>query len=103
MGPAKSASVVAACQLAARIRSDQERIPVVRTLVDVADVAIPLLQHVRTERVVALVVDGSGLLRRVLTVSDGASSTPAAVRDLLAAALHHGGAALAMASSHPDG
>ncbi len=104
MGPAKSASVVAACQLATRIRAEQERIPVVRSVVDIADVAIPLLQHCRTERVVALVVDSTGQLRRALTMTDsGVSPSPAMVRDVLTAALHHGGGGLAVASNHPDG
>ena len=104
MGPAKSASVVAACQLAARIRAEQERIPSVRSVVEIADVAIPLLQHCRTERVVALVVDGSGQLRRALTMADGGvPPSPAMVRDVLTAALHHGGTGLAVASNHPDG
>ena len=104
MGPAKSASVVAACQLAARSRAEQERVPVVRSAVDVADVAIPLLQHVRTERVLALVVDGSGHLRRALTLAEGGvSPSPGVVRDVLTAALHHGGGGLAVASNHPDG
>jgi DNA repair protein RadC len=104
MGPAKSASVVAACQLAARIRADQERIPVVRSPLDVADVAIPLLEHCRTARVVAFVVDRSGQLRRALTVTDGgAAPSPAMIRDVLTAALHHGGGGLAVATNHPDG
>ena len=104
MGPAKSASVVAACQLAARLRSEQEQIPVVRSVLDIADVAIPLLLDVRTERVVALVVDGSGQLRRALTLSDGATTaTPSTVRDVLSAALHHGGVGIALASNHPGG
>lgn len=104
MGPAKSASVVAACQLAARIRAEQDRIPVVRSVVEVADVAIPLLLHVRTERVVALVVDGAGQLRRALTLADGGvPPSPSMVRDVLTAALHHGGGGLAVASNHPGG
>jgi DNA repair protein RadC len=104
MGPAKSASVVAACQFAVRIRADRERVPVVRSVPDVADVAIPLLEHVRTERVLALVADGSGQLRRALTVADGgAGPSPTMVRDVLTAALHHGGAALALVVNHPDG
>lgn len=104
MGPAKSASVVAACQLAARLRAEQERVPVVRSVLDVADVAIPLLQHVRTERVVALVVDGTGQLRRAMTLSDGDTApSPSMVRDALTAALHHGGAAIALATNHPGG
>jgi DNA repair protein RadC len=104
MGPAKSASVVAACQMAARLRAEQERIPLVRSVLDVADVAIPLLQPVRTARVVALVVDASGQLRRAITLADGASTpSPATVRDVLTAALHHGGAGIALASNHPDG
>jgi DNA repair protein RadC len=104
MGPAKAGSVVAACQLAARTRAEQDRIPVVRSVVDVADVAIPLLQHSRTERVVALVVDVSGQLRRAITLGDGgASPSPAMVRDVLSAALHHGAAAIAVASNHPSG
>ena len=69
-----------------------------------ADVAIPLLEHCRTERVVALVVDGAGPLRRALTVADdGVAPTPAMVRDVLTAALHHGGAGLAVAANHPGG
>lgn len=106
MGPAKSASVVAACQLASRLRGEQERIPVVRSVLDVADVAIPLLEHVRTRRVVALVVDGSGQLRRAITLADGAPSTspaPVLVRDVLAAALHHGAGGVAVATNHLDG
>lgn len=104
MGPAKSASVVAACQLAARLRAEQDRVPIVRSVLDVADVAIPLLEHVRTERVVVLVVDGSGQLRRAITLADdGASPSPGVVRDVLVAALHHGGAGIALASNHPDG
>ena len=104
MGPAKSASVVAACQLAARIRADREQVPVVRSVPEVADVAIPLLEHVRTGRVVALVADGAGQLRRVLTVADdGAVPSPSVVRDVLTAALHHGGAAIALVINHPDG
>jgi DNA repair protein RadC len=104
MGPALSASVVAACQLAVRIRAEHERIPVIRSVPDVADVAIPLLRSVRTERVVAFVVDASGHVRRAITMSDdGPTSSPTVVRDLLAAALHHGGAGIAVASNHPDG
>lgn len=104
MGPAKSASVVAACQLAARIRAEADRIPVVRSVVDVADVAIPLLLHVRTPRVVALVVDPVGQLRRAVTLADGgAAPSPTVVRDVLTATLHHGGGGLAVASNHPDG
>lgn len=104
MGPAKAASVVAACQLAARIHGEQERIPVVRSVVEAADVGIPLMEHCRTERVVALVVDGTGQLRRALTVTDGgASPSPSMVRDVLTAALHHGGGGLAVVSNHPGG
>jgi DNA repair protein RadC len=67
-------------------------------------VAIPLLEHCRTARVVALVVDASGQLRRALTVTDGpAAPSPALVRDVLTAALHHGGGGLALASNHPGG
>ena len=104
MGPAKSASVVAACHLAARIRAEQERIPTARSAVEVADVAIPLLKHCRTQRVVALVVDSSGQLRRALTLADGGVfPSPSMVRDVLTAALHHGGTGLAVAINHPDG
>ncbi len=104
MGPAKSASVVAACQLASRLRGEQERIPLVRSVLDVADVAIPLLRDVRTERVVALVIDGAGQLRRAITLADGRVSPSAVlVRDVLSTALHHGGGGVAVASNHLDG
>lgn len=102
MGPAKAGSVVAACQLAVRIRAEQERIPLVRSVTDVADVAIPLLQHCRTERVVAFVVDGSAQLRRALTIADdGIALSPVLVREVLTAVLHHGGGGVALASCHP--
>lgn len=104
MGPAKAGSVVAACQLAARIRADQERIPLVRAAIDVADLAIPLLQHCRTPRVVAFVIDASAQLRRAVTIADDAVAvSPVLVREVLTAALHHGGGAVALASNHPDG
>lgn len=104
MGPAKSASVVAACHLAQRVRAEQDRIPVARSAVEVADIAIPLLEHCRTERTVALVVDAAGQLRRALTLADdGAAPSHSMVRDVLTAALHHGGAGLAVATNHPDG
>jgi DNA repair protein RadC len=104
MGPAKAAAVVAACQLAARIRAGQERIPLMRTATDVADVAIPLLQACHSGRVVAFVVDGTGQLRRALTLAEaGVTPSPVVVREVLTAVLHHGGAGLAVASNHPDG
>ena len=104
MGPAKAGSVVAACQLAVRIRAVQEQIPLVQSVVDVADVAIPLLQHARSERVVAFVVDGSAQLRRAVTLADdGIVLSAVLVREVLTAVLHHGGAALAVATNHPGG
>jgi DNA repair protein RadC len=104
MGPAKAGSVVAACQLAARIRAEQERIPLVRSVIDVADIAIPLLQHCRTQRVVAFVIDGSAQLRRAVTIADdGIALSPVLVREVLTTVLHHGGGAVALASNHPDG
>lgn len=102
MGPAKAGSVVAACQLAVRIRAMQEQVPLVRSAVDVAEVAIPLLQHCRTERVVAFVVDGSAQLRRALTLADdGIVVSPVLVREVLTAVLHHGGAGVGLATNHP--
>lgn len=104
MGPVKASSVVAACQLAARIRADLERVPVMRSAMDVADVAIPLLQHCHTARVVAFVVDGTGQLRRAITLADdGVSPSPIVVREVLTAVLHHGGGGLAVATNHPGG
>lgn len=104
MGPAKAGSVVAACQLAARIRAEQERIPLIRSVTDIADTAIPLLQHCRTPRVVAFVIDGSAQLRRAVTVADdGVALAPVLVREVLTAVLHHGGGAVALASNHPGG
>ena len=104
MGPAKAASVVAACQLAGRIRAHGERIPVLRSAVDVADVAIPLLEHCRTERVLALVVDATGRMRRTITLTEqSAAPSPVLVREVLGAVLHQGGAGLALVSNHPHG
>ncbi|MCU1371805.1 MAG: repair protein [Ilumatobacteraceae bacterium] len=104
MGPALGGSVVAACQLAVRIRAEEERVPLVRSVIDVADLAIPLLQHCRTHRVVAFVVDGSAQLRRAVTIADdGIALSPVLVREVLTTVLHHGGGAVALASSHPDG
>jgi len=104
MGPAKAASLVAACHLAGRIASAEDRAPLLRSTVDVAEVAIPLLVHCRSERVVLLVVDRGDRLRRTLTLVEHApdqEDTP--VRDVLNLVLRHDGGGFALVRNHPDG
>ncbi|WP_426573368.1 UPF0758 domain-containing protein [Aquihabitans sp. McL0605] len=104
LGPAKAAAVVAACHLAGRIQAQRDRVPVLRSVVDVADVAVSLMEHCTTDRVVCLVVDEAGRLRRTVTVTEvGVAGAPLLARDALSAVLHHGGAGLALVSNRSNG
>ena len=104
LGPAKAAAVVAACHLAGRAQAYRDRVPVLRSAVDVADVGVALMEHCTTERIVGLVVDESGRLRRTIPLTEtGLAGSPLLARDALSAVLHHGGAGLALVGNHPDG
>jgi DNA repair protein RadC len=103
VGPAKSASLVAALRLGALAGRVTER-PVLKSSADIARVAAEHLDGLRRERVIVLVCDGANRLLQVVTVSEGSmdrSLVP--VREILNAVLRHDGRAFALAHNHPSG
>jgi DNA repair protein RadC len=69
-----------------------------------AEVAVPLLQGLRHERVVVVVCDGSGAVLRVAALTEGAADRSLLpVRDVLAMVLAAGGTAFGVAHNHPTG
>lgn len=102
VGIAKACRLVAAFTLAARV-TPLDGI-VVRTSADIAAVAIPRIGLARTEQVLAILLDGSHRVCRVLTVaSGGATSSVVPVREVLSLALRHDAVAIALAHNHPGG
>ncbi len=74
------------------------------TSAHIAAVACPMIGRARVEKVVALVVDTRGHLLRALPVAQGGVAGCAMpVREILALALRHDGAGLAVAHNHPSG
>jgi DNA repair protein RadC len=104
VGTAKAAALVAAFQLGRRAASDPETAPVLRSATAVAAVARPELDGLRRERVLVLVCDGANRLRKVVTVSEGATDRALiSTREVLQAVLRHDGRAFALAHNHPAG
>lgn len=102
VGPAKACRVVAAFSLAERITPRDGQI--VRTSADIAAVAIPRIGRARTEQVVAVLLDGSHRVCRVLTVANGgATSSVVPIREVLSLALRHDAVGIALAHNHPSG
>ncbi|KGN33897.1 DNA repair protein [Knoellia sinensis KCTC 19936] len=102
VGPAKACRLVAAFALAGRVTPPEG--VVVRTSADIADLAIPRIGLARTEQVLAILLDGSHRVCRVLTVAaGGATSSVVPVREVLSLALRHDSVAIALAHNHPSG
>lgn len=103
VGSAKAARVAAAFELARRAANpgDVQR---VSGSADVARAAAPFLRGLRHERVVMIVCDNGGGIRRVMPLTDGAADESLiSVRDVLHAALSTGGTSFAVAHNHPSG
>ncbi|HUY50937.1 MAG TPA: DNA repair protein RadC [Streptosporangiaceae bacterium] len=102
VGPAKSASLVAALRLGAL--AGRVIRPALKSSADIVRVAAEHLDGLRRERVIVLVCDSANRLIQVVTVSEGSmdrSLVP--VREILNAVLRHDGRALALAHNHPSG
>jgi DNA repair protein RadC len=103
LGPAKTASVVAAFELGRRAALDPDERLVVRSPEDIAAVARRHISHRRREEVFVIVVDHAGRLRHVRKIAEGTadrcSLTP---RDVLAAVLRLDAVAIALAHTHPS-
>lgn len=102
IGPAKACRLVAAFALAERITPPDGKL--VRTSADIATIAIPRIGRARTEQVLAILLDGSHRVCRVLTVANGgATSSVVPIREVLALALRHDAVGIALAHNHPSG
>jgi DNA repair protein RadC len=103
MGPAKTASVLAALKLAHHLWTG-EATAAIRRPEDLASIAQRALGNLRRERVLVVVLDGGNRVLRLVTLSDGSvdrSLLP--VREVLNAVLRNDGVAFALAHNHPSG
>ena len=103
VGPHEAVRLLAAFELAARVR----KMPTGRVLdssAAVAELVVPLLGRERREKVVVLVTDAANRLLRVVPVATGGlDSSPLPVREVLHAVLRYDGRAFALAHNHPSG
>lgn len=103
IGPAKAARVAAAFELGRRARNAAGTQRITGSL-DVAVAAAPLLRGLRHERVVVIVCDTGGVIRKTTVLTDGAADQSLLpVRDVLTSVLSVGGTAFAVAHNHPSG
>lgn len=103
IGPAKAARVAAAFELGRRARNAAGTQRITGSL-DVAVAAAPLLRGLRHERVVVIVCDTGGAIRKTTVLTDGAADQSLLpVRDVLTSVLSVGGTAFAVAHNHPSG
>ncbi len=103
VGTAKAAAIVAAFRLG-RLASRPPDRAVLRSIEDVAVVAMRELAGTRRERVLVLVCDAANRLRQIVQVSEGAiDRSLLSVREVLNAVLRHDGRAFALAHNHPSG
>ncbi|MCY1657820.1 DNA repair protein [Dietzia alimentaria] len=103
IGPAKACRIVAAFALAGRVQGPAEG-RILGSSADIATVAIPLIGSATREEVLVVVADGRNRVTRVESVARGGSTTTSLpIREVLAVALRHDGAALALAHNHPAG
>lgn len=103
VGPAKAARVAAAFELGRRARNASATQQITGSR-DVALAAAPLLRGLQHERVVMLVCDTGGSIRKMTVLTDGASDQSLLpVRDVLTAVLSICGTAFAIAHNHPSG
>ena len=105
IGPAKAAGLVAAFELARRIKRDPDgRSSAMRTPERLGELFAPRLAGLRRETVMVAVLDQRLRMRRVLTVSGGAADHALLpVRDVLNVVLRNDGLAFAVAHNHPSG
>lgn len=103
VGLAKAARVAAAFELARRAANPGD-IQRISGSADVAKAAAPCLRGLGHERVVVIVCDNGGGIRRVMPLTDGvADKSPISVRDVMHAVLSIGGTSFAVAHNHPSG
>jgi DNA repair protein RadC len=103
MGPAKTASVLAALTLAHYLGSGEPRV-IIRRPEDLATIAQRELGNLRRERVLVIVLDAGNRMLRLVTLTDGSvdrSLLP--VREVLNAVLRNDGVAFGLAHNHPSG
>jgi DNA repair protein RadC len=103
MGPAKTASVLAALKLAHYLGSGEPRV-IIRRPEDLATIAQRELGNLRRERVLVIVLDAGNRMLRLVTLTDGSvdrSLLP--VREVLNAVLRNDGVAFGLAHNHPSG
>ena len=103
MGPAKTASVLAALKLAHYLGADEPRV-IIRRPEDLATIAQRELGNLRRERVLVIVLDAGNRMLRLVTLTDGSvdrSLLP--VREVLNAVLRNDGVAFGLAHNHPSG
>jgi DNA repair protein RadC len=103
MGPAKTAALLAALQLAHHLEAGESP-PAIRRIDDLAAVAQRELGNLRRERVLVVVLDAGNRVRRLVVISEGSvdrSLLP--VREVLNAVLRNDGVAFALAHNHPSG
>jgi len=103
MGPAKTAALLAALQLAHHLEAGESP-PAIRRIDDLAAIAQRELGNLRRERVLVVVLDAGNRVRRLVVISDGSvdrSLLP--VREVLNAVLRNDGVAFALAHNHPSG
>jgi DNA repair protein RadC len=103
MGPAKTASVLAALKLAHYLGAGEPRV-IIRRPEDLATIAQRELGNLRRERVLVIVLDAGNRMLRLVTLTDGSvdrSLLP--VREVLNAVLRNDGVAFGLAHNHPSG
>jgi DNA repair protein RadC len=103
MGPAKTASVLAALKLAHYLGAGEPRV-IIRRPEDLATIAQRELGNLRRERVLVIVMDAGNRMLRLVTLTDGSvdrSLLP--VREVLNAVLRNDGVAFGLAHNHPSG
>lgn len=104
VGSAKAASVVAGFELGRRVTLASDHLPVLGRASHVAALAIPVLGHLRRERVLLFVCDDKGRLIRRIHLTEGSNRRSLIdVRDVLSAVIRLDGGAFALAHNHPSG
>jgi DNA repair protein RadC len=103
MGPAKTAALIGALQLATRLEAGTAPVTI-RNATDLAAIARGELGNLRRERVLVVVLDAGNRVRRLVALSEGsADRSLLPVREVLNAVLRNDGAAFALAHNHPSG
>lgn len=103
MGRAKSASLLAAFRLGTAVRSASAT-RALRTARDLFALVGPELRHLRSERVLVVVLNAGHRVRRIVRLSQGsADRSLLPVREVLNAVLRNDGRAFVVAHNHPSG